>query len=1082
MRFFRWRFFLLLALLLVAPYGASAYHEAWHDCISVSAPASGTTGSTEDAGSILFSDPSLKSQGQNGTDDEVYNDVLRSFLDLYPNVTAYRTCIDTDHRNESEPEFYHWYFSLRGWSYSDNLGWISFNCQDWDMVSGSGDVCAATDDYKVSIDVFGYLHGYAWSTKTGWIQFDWNIDGCSDYISADPLCPLDDFYFEQTSLVSPPGERIPLGRVYDNLTGRDDTFSGSNPAGGSASGGIGRFYGYAWNSTLGWFDFHDAWGVEDSDSFCPTDDGCGEVWRPGSSQAEVRIVNEASEIPYSQDDRKVYGAVVADGLAEYRVQIRFRDIRGDVIPADKIDSLMLDTSHIGLASFFTGETNTTRIDQISASGEHSMEVFYPDSNKTDSSGRQSYFTNGAYDIDVDNWVTVVYLRSLAPTSNMNGVDFNGDGTLDVLADGSFFYRLEGLDVESVDFSESLLTAIPLVEDVLYFQGTETSFYPVSLKFFPAIQMSSLKNDGDFYITTSRGQETPFTLDLKKNFSEPLYWNLNGPYVQGFSLQLTLGVNGMDPSEFPREDPEAPFHFVFDTNGNSFFDFEGDSYVSTLDSTRTNGLSSSEGAAWSAWVVSPTDDQHDLDIIAVPVLNSTMTAEERVEGPSIRSEIAYTLDLKNIRYKGQSLDETSESVYNPAADIQGLINLRNITEVQTGVDTVSIGDIRTNVARNVLYKNVRSVSAGASLSSGSGEVNENGITGGTELYDSNNDGRGEVYYFRDGDVTIRSTQGIPDPYVGNYRVIGWNEERTIIVDGGNLFLDANLGYVFSGSDYVPASQIGIIVLKGSDGKGGNIYVHPDVTNVRAIFFADGVIAGYDGFGRQSDDVETRESDLSLDLNGHNGFADVYRVPKLETLSCPSGSDVGADPLEVFHNQLLFQGIVTSLENTLGGTDDPAGPRIGTGEILVPLDRSKKLAQQYDFNFLRSYRLTLERHNPSGFPADQQCNHQPTYYFEGQYYTDDDRDGNLTFATDTFGCSSPAIDSTRIEADGGDLIGRDEAVSGFEVLCASKDAQAFLPPSVVQSYSPLMVVYESISPTLPVFWDAGSDFATQRQINR
>ena len=59
-------------------------------------------------------------------------------------------------------------WSLSGWGWSSNIGWISFNCQDQDVCNQS--------NYKVYIasttDNFGALKGYAWSSNIGWIQAD----------------------------------------------------------------------------------------------------------------------------------------------------------------------------------------------------------------------------------------------------------------------------------------------------------------------------------------------------------------------------------------------------------------------------------------------------------------------------------------------------------------------------------------------------------------------------------------------------------------------------------------------------------------------------------------------------------------------------------------------------------------------------------------------------------------------------------------------------------------------------------------------------------------------------------------------
>ena len=53
---------------------------------------------------------------------------------------------------------------LSGWAWSENVGWISFNCRNQNT--------CATVDYGVRIAADGNLIGHAWSSNIGWIDFD----------------------------------------------------------------------------------------------------------------------------------------------------------------------------------------------------------------------------------------------------------------------------------------------------------------------------------------------------------------------------------------------------------------------------------------------------------------------------------------------------------------------------------------------------------------------------------------------------------------------------------------------------------------------------------------------------------------------------------------------------------------------------------------------------------------------------------------------------------------------------------------------------------------------------------------------
>ncbi len=66
--------------------------------------------------------------------------------------------------------------NISGWAWNDNIGWISFNCQDLGICSRS--------NYKVTITDTGVMHGWAWNDNIGWISFncqDPNICSKSDY-------------------------------------------------------------------------------------------------------------------------------------------------------------------------------------------------------------------------------------------------------------------------------------------------------------------------------------------------------------------------------------------------------------------------------------------------------------------------------------------------------------------------------------------------------------------------------------------------------------------------------------------------------------------------------------------------------------------------------------------------------------------------------------------------------------------------------------------------------------------------------------------------------------------------------------
>jgi len=87
--------------------------------------------------------------------------------------------------------------NVSGWAWSENIGWISFNCNNPELPTPR-----CTNNYGVNIDPStGIFSGYAWSRGTnadvggvGWISFadfdgDGDVDAADKDISGSPCAP-----------------------------------------------------------------------------------------------------------------------------------------------------------------------------------------------------------------------------------------------------------------------------------------------------------------------------------------------------------------------------------------------------------------------------------------------------------------------------------------------------------------------------------------------------------------------------------------------------------------------------------------------------------------------------------------------------------------------------------------------------------------------------------------------------------------------------------------------------------------------------------------------------------------------------
>lgn len=158
---------------------------------------------------------------------------------------------------------------LRGWAWSDNIGWVCFSSQD--------DPEAETT-YGVNLEEDNELSGYAWSDNLGWISFNE-----SDLVG----CPEEPCIAKLES-----NELVGWGKVLSN----DEWISLSGDIGenGDEYGVelIGSdFHGYAWgDETIGWLSFN-----------CENENECEEsdykVWLSGLEVVTPTVrTNPASNI------------------------------------------------------------------------------------------------------------------------------------------------------------------------------------------------------------------------------------------------------------------------------------------------------------------------------------------------------------------------------------------------------------------------------------------------------------------------------------------------------------------------------------------------------------------------------------------------------------------------------------------------------------------------------------------------------------------------------------------------------------------------------------------------------------------
>lgn len=136
--------------------------------------------------------------------------------------------------------------NVSGWAWSENIGWISFNCTNLNTCNSV--------NYGVNIDSAGIFSGYAWSENIGWISFNQNdLTNC-------PQAPCEVRENLSNGEVSGWARALSYGGGWDGwikLGGGGAQNNNNSSYGVSINKSNGEFSGYAWSDmVIGWISFN----------------------------------------------------------------------------------------------------------------------------------------------------------------------------------------------------------------------------------------------------------------------------------------------------------------------------------------------------------------------------------------------------------------------------------------------------------------------------------------------------------------------------------------------------------------------------------------------------------------------------------------------------------------------------------------------------------------------------------------------------------------------------------------------------------------------------------------------------------
>ncbi|MFA5829873.1 MAG: hypothetical protein WC843_05285 [Candidatus Gracilibacteria bacterium] len=709
----------------------------------------------------------LKGTGQSVLVSGVANSGVLNF-GLPANYQAYNSCASDAGGGNT---------SLQGWAWNTNLGWVSLYCPAGANQINLGRQCsnaAYTDGYGVTVDVNGVLGGYAWSDNAGWISFD---NGAFSKVRVD---------------VNPNSKCV--GKVY----GYTPPNVACNPNGGNVDQG--HQFTFAWSDSVGWLDF--------SGLTFP-------VGKPLSASLTVTaaVFNKGDNIDYAAFSNAVdltsitkTKAPVANGQAGYTLVVKVTNDQGQtvVVPDGSMKILNVWNDTVKKIQTYDGSPQNLGEDQCLAGLAVTKPCVY--------NSMQKQFANpypGIYQANI---------TSVAPTSNMNGLDTQNNGIVDFPYESFVFgppITKQPLQSNDLVLKQILVTiSDPNTPGKCIYPDVNCSTVPVNasdytFKFKPSTEMTKLESpDKDKIVYSNNVQQ----------FGATITDNSGGTDKGIVNLYSGIDATGQVVP------PETDFRFDNDNAPQM-----SDGVIDGKDSAVWNDvglfLNPDTQPFFSAGMLNPVGPLSGLYIYSV-------VSEQGAQVQYYSNKLTRSVDLwGNGKY-----------IIPPVAVFRGNVYSGSLSSGTASSQALrSIGDPSTKKFKDSVVKNVYKIIGGittppfgnVNLSSGSTGINVNGSA--VKLMNDN------VYYAK-GNVHISG-----NPF-------SWTGEKTIIVIGGSVFIDGDL------KPQSTSSRLGIIVLKdqaasvADRAKQGNIYINKNVKQIYANMVADGAVFPYDAAAGVSENGE------------------------------------------------------------------------------------------------------------------------------------------------------------------------------------------------------------------------------------
>lgn len=710
---------------------------------------------------------------------------------LAPSDSNYAACVSPERGVYKNVAYDH---RIKGVAWNDNLGFISFSCEDGRYNSGGVEnIGCGPFDYGVYVSEANQLgmrtlHGYAWSAALGYLKFD------------------------------------------------TDAF----PAYRAKVGVDGSVSGYAFTNAGIWVDVSGMnlelaervvlAGEEGEEEPIDPELELGD-WCDGRPFFCAEVTPEPGSLSFALDadsDLKV-----ADGEDGYNIHLFFNDENGDPISDDDVEDF--------IESLEFAWDDTVKKDQtgVVAVGDSLDGMSRPWSEGNGAVRFKPVSGDDFERVAPGHYVTEVPISSFAPTSESN-VSFTHATTPPYpFFNEQFLNNVEEvpLEREANNLVLKWISHGPFViggEEVapggsISLEGINGG---VSFKFRPALEVNELyANSEEDTINAYRGIENV----IHTNTAE--YGDLPEGTVDDATVSYHLAYDRGSP-EMQSQDCSLDSFEVYFVN-----DFEGEDVraaVPTALSADFDDLLNGDDVQAVADLPPIQEGEEELDLLPC----------QYAQAPSLYTKVHYSVDGQDVVYYSNKLPKTPGRIANPSIVVHGNIYGQDLGNVSAQNRTQISGNIGKNVIRDTINTNlerfnVASLSAGRERELCTVNILKSGgrhdVSGCTRevVYKYAKVGDEDVLYFKGADVVMDLQEGAS---VGKW---------VVIADDGNVFIDNSIN-----NNDSRENRMTLVALRG-ERYGDNVTGHGYLAGgkamvVDATLIFDGTLFAYDGVNKNAMD--------------------------------------------------------------------------------------------------------------------------------------------------------------------------------------------------------------------------------------